>query len=242
MILVILFLSQNSLAEVQCEMKLQFAESSDIYPFKLASLPYPNEFLDPVLSSQLLYLHHDFHHQSYVDKLNTYVKSVDKYQDNTLVELVDLSRDDTSLQKYAGGHYNHLLYWWSITNSKCAAKEPTEELLDLINATWGNLTVFKNEFQNTSLNLIGSGWVWLCVNAEGELEIRSTENEINPLMEVSGDLCVPILGNNIWEHAYYLKYMWDRKSYIDEFWGLIDWELVSYFYDVYASSTKSIPL
>ncbi|CAG9325195.1 unnamed protein product [Blepharisma stoltei] len=240
-LLVALFLTLT-LASTDCEDKIEFSPSSDTYEFTLANLPYPQDFLEPILTSQILYAHHDHHHQTYYDKLNSYIAEEADLQDDTLLELVKGATNDESLQKYAGGAYNHNFYWWVLTNPTCAQGQPSGSLYEAIVNTWGSFSDFQTAFDDSSTSLFGSGWTWLCVNESFGLEIRNTANQINPMMQVDGSMCYPILANDIWEHAYYLKYMWDRASYIDAFWKIIDWDIVENFYENYASQLKGVPL
>ena len=119
---------------------------------------------------------------------------------------------------------------------------PNGRLLNQIVVQWGSFNAFIEQFQNSQTKLFGSGWVWACVNSGGNIEIRSTTNQINPLMGVSGSICYPFLGNDLWEHSYYLKYMWDRSAYVTSFLNAIDWETVSIFYELYASKGLVVPL
>lgn len=116
---------------VDCEFKTEFEESSALYPFRVPVLPFPSTFLSPEFTAQLFYVHQKYIQQGYIDKLNEYLYTREDYQDNSLAELVDLARDDGTLQKYAGGNYNHLLFWWGLTNAECA-KQPAGGLLELI--------------------------------------------------------------------------------------------------------------
>ena len=226
----------------QCDSKTEFSVSTMTYEFELMIMPYDYTFLEPFLTSTIIYAHHDHHHQTYIDKLNTYLDDNPDLQDKTLVELVMMATDDTTLEKHAGGAYNHNLYWYFFTSPLCARSSPEGALLDKIVEQWGTFQAFVDDYTTNQKDLFGSGWVWVCVNEDGDIEIRKTVNQVNPLMQIDSDICYPFLGNDIWEHAYYLKYMWDRADYIDYYFKSIDWDTVEMFYDVYASQLVPVPL
>lgn len=225
-----------------CESKSPFTETFSTYEFELMIMPYSYSFLEPFLTSTIIYAHHDHHHQTYIDKLNTYLQEMPDLQALTLVDLNLIAKDDPTLQKHAGGSYNHNLYWYFLTSPLCAKAGPEGPLVDKIIEQWDSYENFKSELTTKMKDLFGSGWVWACVNEEGEIEIRTTANQINPLMQVESKICYPFLGNDIWEHAYYLKYMWDRTAYIDSFFTAIDWDQVEFFYTEYASQFKPVPI
>jgi len=172
--------------------------------------------------------------------LNSFIATDTTYSDVSLANLCSSDYDAASLQKFAGGGYNHYLYWWILTAPACSGPLPTGKLLKEIQDTWGSFTEFKTEFDTQSINLFGSGWVWLCVNENSELEIRSTYYQLNPLME--SDTCYPVLGNDLWDHAYYLRYTSDKSLYIKYFWDIVDWSVVELFYEQFASKKKAVPL
>jgi superoxide dismutase, Fe-Mn family len=231
----------NPVLSADCSAKLSFLESSSTYPFSLSPLPYSYNFLEPFLTSTILYAHHDHHHQSYVDKLNSYLSQQSQLQSSTLFELNLAATSDSTLQKHAGGFYNHNMYWFILTSPECAKSGPQGELLDKINDQWGGLSEFQTEFLSQMNSVFGSGWVWACVNAGGDIEVRTTANQINPLMGVSGNVCYPFMGIDLWEHSYYLLYMWDRASYVTASWDALDWEMIEVFYELYASQQEPVP-
>ncbi|CAG9324740.1 unnamed protein product [Blepharisma stoltei] len=242
MVLILLLICSYLSQGFECGSKDEFRPSDDVYPFKLHSLPYPKYFLMPVLTADILSAHHDHHHQSYVDKMNAYIEKTPDFQDKTLVELINEAKNDEHLQMFAGGTYNHYFYWWVLTSQKNSSPEPQGALLEEINKEWGSFATFKEEFEKSSRMLFGSGYTWLCVNSDSKLEIRNTVNQINPLMGVDGSLCYPVLTSDIWEHAYYLKYKWDKTTYFSSFWKIIDWSIVEMFYEKYASNLQPVPL
>jgi len=207
----------------------------------LRPLPYSYNYLEPQITAEMLSAHHDHHHQTYVTKLKDHVSKNQNYQGKSLLELLSLAKEDLMLQRHAGGHYNHVLYWWVMTNEKNSTK-PSGALLEKIEAKWGSFEKFKEEFFVKSRDNFGSGWTWLAVNQSGDLVIINTDDHINPLMGVDGEVCYPFFVNDIWEHAYYLKYKWDRPGYINSFFQIVDWDMVNHFYEDYASQKKPVPL
>lgn len=227
---------------LECDSKTEFVPSTDTYEFQLMPVPYGYTFLEPFLTSTIIYAHHDHHHQTYYDKLNSYLEDYPDLQGLTLVELQTLAKDDPTLQKHAGGAYNHNLYWNLFTSPECVKAGPEGALYDKIVEQWESFEAFRDEFNTNQMNIFGSGWVWACVDSENKILIQNSVNQINPLMGIDSSVCYPFFGNDIWEHAYYLKYMWDRTAYIDAFWTAIDWDLVEVFYENYSSQLIAIPL
>ena len=148
----------------------------------------------------------------------------------------------SSIEKYAGGLYNHYLYWWTLTAPSCAVGAPTGKLLSKIEQTWGNFTIFVNTWNAVSNAVFGNGWTWLCVNQAGGLEIQTSIFQFNPLFNGPGYACYPVLGIDLWEHAYYLTYTYNRAQYVEQFWNIIDWPVVQYFYENFASELKAVPM
>lgn len=220
-----------------CGMKRPFKPENQTYPFTLPTLPYSEYYLGGALPALLVQIHHQRHQQGYVNKLNEYLERNSELQRFRMEELVYMGKDDVALARMAGGDYNHYLYWWVLKNPLCASA-PTGPLLKKINEKWGSFNSFKEEFSDKAKSLFGSGWTWLCA-AQEELFIVNTENHVNPLM--TEEKCYSILANDVWEHAYYLKYQWDRASYVDIFWSLVDWRLVELFYEKYASRALPVP-
>lgn len=227
---------------LDCRQKNSFRIENSIYPFVLNPLPYPEDFLSTTLSSRMVQIHHDNHQNTYLKKLNTYVSKTPKYNDTKLYDLCEEIWGDSSLNKYAGGLYNHYMYWWILTKPSCTNPMPTGKLLTEIEDQWGSFGKFVAEFNFIGSKVFGNGWVWLCVNKSKEIEIRTTEFQKNPLMEIGSNVCYPFLGIDLWEHAYYLKYTYDRDSYISDFWNIVDWSMVEYFYEVFARKNKAVPL
>lgn len=200
--------------------------------YQLAVLPYSYDALEPFIDKATMEIHHDRHHQAYVDNLNKAITDTDA-ESLTLVTLLEnISNYPASIRNNAGGHYNHDLFWKIL--SATPEKTPTGTLQDALIATWGSLDAFKNQFEQLALTRFGSGWVWLYVKYNGSLAICSTPNQDNPIMDInSTDRGFPILGLDVWEHAYYLQYQNKRAAYISSFWEVLDWKAVESNYHVH---------
>ena len=238
MIWILLFIA--SAFSVNCTNKASYTVINSTYPFVLQNLPYTYDFLSPVLTTRIITLQHDSHQLSYLNNLNSYISLAVSYNTSYLSALVVSGSSDTTLEKYAGGLYNHYLYWWTLTNPLCANSTPVGNLATKINQTWGSFNGFLTAFQASAAGFFGNGWAWLCVNSANGLEIRTSLYQSNPLMS-SGNLCYPVLGIDLWEHAYYLKYFSQKSSFVSSFLGLIDWSVVGYFYDNFASKLLPVP-
>lgn len=219
--------------------KAAWAPSSATYPFSLMPLPYSYDFFTPYISSAIVAAHHDHHHLTYVTKLNAYLATMPDLQTLTLLQLVQTSGANGSLQKFAGGDFNHNMLWWELTSPACAIPAPTGNLANSINFNFGNFTNFKTQFQTASAGVFGSGWAWLCADTNNTLTIWTTANQMNPIMTNSA--CNPIMGSDVWEHAYYLQYIYNKDAYFANFWNVVDWVQVGYFYDNYVSQGNPIP-
>jgi Fe-Mn family superoxide dismutase len=204
--------------------------------YELPPLPYPNNALEPHIDAMTMEIHHDRHHKAYVDNVNKAIagnvalesKSVDD-----LCKALSSSVPDNikgPVRNNGGGHWNHS-FFWRIIGPK-AGGAPTGKLADDIKAAFGSFDDFKNKFEAAGVGRFGSGWAWLVVN-NGKLEIASTANQDNPLMgkAISGTEGTPILGVDVWEHAYYLKYQNKRADYLKAFWNVVNWNEVAKNYD-----------
>lgn len=195
--------------------------------FELPQLPYAYDALEPHIDKETMEIHHTKHHNTYVTKLNDAVKGTD-LESKSIEEIVknlNSVPDDirTAVQNNGGGHYNHSLFWELLTPN---ASEPSGEVVEEIESKFGSLDKFKEEFAAAAAGRFGSGWAWLVVN-NGELEIVSTPNQDNPISE--GKL--PVLGLDVWEHAYYLNYQNKRPDYINAFWNVVNWDKVNELYN-----------
>ncbi|UOQ84152.1 superoxide dismutase [Gracilibacillus salinarum] len=194
--------------------------------FTLPALSFATDALEPHIDQTTMEIHHGKHHQTYVDKLNAAMEGQDQLADKSLAELLaDLeSVPDsirTAVRNNGGGHFNHTLFWEVIAPGTITA--PAGALADAINAKFGSFDQFKEEFSNAAATRFGSGWAWLVVNGNGELEVTSTPNQDNPISEGK----TAILGIDVWEHAYYLHYQNRRPEYIDNFFHVINWGVVA---------------
>ena len=202
--------------------------------FQLPPLPYPTNALEPYIDTQTMEIHHGKHHATYVNNLNAALEGHADLQAKSVEELltqIDSIPESirTAVRNNGGGHANHSLYWEIMTPG--GAKEPGGELAEAINAAFGSFQSFKDEFAKAGAGRFGSGWAWLVVTKDGKLAVYSTANQDSPLMQ--GD--TPILGMDVWEHAYYLKYQNRRPEYIQAFLNVINWDKVA---ERYAAAKK----
>lgn len=189
------------------------------------SLPYAFDALEPHIDAKTMEIHYTKHHRGYYDNLLKAMQD-SSLKTKTLSQLfAQASTLAPSVRNNAGGHYNHTLFWKVMSPQGGGA--PEGQLAEKINATFGSFDKFKEEFKKAALTRFGSGWAWLCVGDNGSLFISSTPNQDNPLMNVSERKGNPILGLDVWEHAYYLKYQNQRGSYIDAFWNVVNWPEVN---------------
>jgi Fe-Mn family superoxide dismutase len=192
--------------------------------YEVPPLPYAYDALEPHIDEQTMRLHHDKHHQAYVDKANDALKGTefeDKPVEEVLRNLSKLPADkQTVVRNNAGGHHNHTLFWESM--SPDGGGEPTGELAEAIKAKFGSFEAFKEQFEANGVAQFGSGWTWLVLR-NGELELTKTPNQDSPLLD--GD--TPLLGNDVWEHAYYLKYQNRRPEYLKAWWNVVNWDVVA---------------
>ena len=194
-------------------------------PHELPSLPYAYDALDPHIDAQTMEIHHSKHHQTYVNNLNAALEKHPELADKGLDDLLsDLSAipDDirTAVRNNGGGHANHSMFWPAMSPN--GGGEPSGELADAINGAFGSFSDFKDQFTKAAIGRFGSGWAWLCLDG-GKLIITSTPNQDNPI----SDGLKPILGLDVWEHAYYLKYQNKRPAYIEAWWNVVNWEEVA---------------
>jgi Fe-Mn family superoxide dismutase len=196
-------------------------------PFSLPPLPYPSAALEPAIDATTMTIHHDRHHQAYVSNLNAAVAADPALQGLGLEALLKRpSRRSAAVRNNAGGHWNHSFFWDSMA-APGQGGAPSPVLLEAMNRDFGSFEQFQASFKAAGLQRFGSGWVWLIVNPKGTLEVVSTANQDNPLMDLGGLRGTPLLGNDIWEHAYYLQYQNRRADYLDAWWSLVNWEVVS---------------
>ncbi|MFN3757862.1 MAG: superoxide dismutase [Algoriphagus aquaeductus] len=192
--------------------------------FQLPSLPYAFDALEPHIDARTMEIHHGKHHNAYVTNLNNAIAGTD-LEGKTLEELMKVAGSNTAVRNNGGGHWNHSLFWQILSPNGGGA--PTGELAAAIDAKFGSFDAFKETFNKAAATRFGSGWAWLCVDTKKELCVCSSPNQDNPLMDVSDCPGTPILGLDVWEHAYYLHYQNRRPDYISAFWNVINWDEVS---------------
>ncbi|WP_109830927.1 superoxide dismutase [Reichenbachiella versicolor] len=191
--------------------------------FELPDLPYAHDALEPHVDKQTMEIHHGKHHAAYVAKLNGAIEGTD-LEGKSLEELMTAGFENGAVRNNGGGHFNHTLFWTIMSPS--GGGEPTGAVADAITAAFGSFEAFKTEFANAAATRFGSGWAWLCAK-DGKVEVCSTANQDNPLMPGIGCGGTPILGLDVWEHAYYLNYQNRRPDYIEAFFNVINWEEVN---------------
>jgi Fe-Mn family superoxide dismutase len=192
--------------------------------YKLDALQYPYDALEPVIDQKTVEVHHGKHHQTYVNNLNKAIEELD-LKEQTIEELLkDLGQVPEERRQavinHGGGHYNHLVYWETMTPG--GAKEPQGELAKAIDDVFGSFEKFKEAFEKAGAGQFGSGWAWLVMD-KGELKIVQSSNQDSPVSKGM----TPLLVNDVWEHAYYLKYQNRRADYLKEWWGLVNWDVVA---------------
>jgi Fe-Mn family superoxide dismutase len=192
--------------------------------FELDKLPYSYDALEPHIDARTMEIHYTKHHEAYKTKLNSAVEGTDLASKPIEEILQNVSKHSGAVRNNGGGYYNHNLFWKFL--SPDGGGEPTGDLAEAINDTFGSFDKFKEEFSNAAATRFGSGWAWLVVN-NGKLQVGSTPNQDSPIMDVSDLKGTPILGLDVWEHAYYLKYQNKRPDYISAFWNVVNWEEVA---------------
>ena len=194
--------------------------------FNLPKLEYAYDALEPIIDAKTMEIHHTKHHQAYIDNLNKAIEGTNL--EGKSIEEICKAAEEPALRNNGGGHYNHSLFWEILTPN--GAKEPVGNVKKAIE-NYGGFEKFKADFSEAAKTRFGSGWAWLCKKANGEVEICSTPNQDNPLMPNAGCSGTPILGIDVWEHAYYLNYQNRRPDYISAFFEVINWDKVEELYN-----------
>lgn len=195
--------------------------------FVLPALPYAPSALEPVIDTETMTIHHGKHHQAYVDALNTAVAADPALQGVPLEDLVARAGTlPTTVRNNAGGHWNHSFFWTTMTPPAQSGR-PSPELQAAIDRQFGSLDGLTSAVNDAGTKRFGSGWTWLIVDQGGQLAVTSTPNQDNPLMDVADLKGTPLLGNDVWEHAYYLKHQNRRGEYLTDWWQVVDWDVVS---------------
>lgn len=193
-------------------------------PFTLAALPYNHDALEPHFDTLTMQIHHGKHHQAYVDNLNKAIAGTE-HENKSLDELVKIAGSiSAAVRNNGGGHWNHTFFWESLAAN--AGGKPGGKLASAIDAAFGSFDAFKEKFSQAGMTRFGSGWAWLILK-DDKLEVVSTANQDNPLMDIADVKGTPLLGADVWEHAYYLKYQNRRADYLAAFWNVINWEKVA---------------
>ena len=193
--------------------------------FTLPALPYAHDALEPYIDAQTMQIHHGKHHQAYVDNLNKALSGTE-YENKSLEEIIaNAGSISAAVRNNGGGHWNHSFFWEILGLN--SGGTPSGKLGDAINAAFGSFDEFKTKFAQAGIGRFGSGWAWLIQGTDGKLDICSTPNQDNPLMDVAEVKGNPLLGVDVWEHAYYLKYQNKRPDYLAAIWNVINWEKVA---------------
>ena len=197
--------------------------------FELPQLPYAKDALEPHIDAKTMEIHHGKHHSGYTTKLNGALEGSGKESDTLETILENLDMNNAALRNNGGGYYNHCLFWEVMSPN--GGGTPSGALAQAIDTAYGSFEDFKRAFSNAAATQFGSGWAWLCVQKGGKVEVCSSANQDNPLMPGVGCGGTPILGLDVWEHAYYLNYQNRRPDYINAFYNVINWDKVSTLYE-----------
>lgn len=207
------------------------SESSTLVKHELPALGYAYNALEPYIDAQTMEIHHTKHHQAYVTNLNKAIEGTEMEQ-LSLEELQkNISKYPVAVRNNGGGHFNHSFFWPLLKVNNGA--KPTGELSEAINSAFGSFDAFKEKFTAAATTRFGSGWAWLIFDSQGKLAVTSTPNQDNPLMDVAEVKGSPILGLDVWEHAYYLKYQNKRPEYITNWWNVVNWDEAANNYKKY---------
>jgi superoxide dismutase, Fe-Mn family len=195
----------------------------------LPELPYAYDALEPHIDARTMEIHHTKHHQAYINNLNNAIGGTDLANKSLEEIFANMSKHPVAVRNNGGGHWNHSLFWQVLSPN--GGGKPSAKLLNAIESKFGSFDSFKDEFNKAAATRFGSGWAWLLVDANGQLQISSTANQDNPLMDIADVKGTPILGLDVWEHAYYLHYQNRRPDYINSFWNVVNWAEVEKRYD-----------
>jgi superoxide dismutase, Fe-Mn family len=193
--------------------------------FELPALPYATNALEPHIDAKTMEIHHGKHHNAYVTNLNNAIAGTDAEGKSLDALMAMVSKLPPAVRNNGGGHFNHSLFWTVM--SQDGGGKPSGELSAAIDKAFGSFDAFKDEFSKAAATRFGSGWAWLCIDSKGELFVTSSPNQDNPTMDIAEKPGTPILGLDVWEHAYYLHYQNRRPDYIAAFWNVVNWAEVS---------------
>lgn len=211
-------------ASTTSAMGLGFTTAAMAFKFDFAKLNYAYNAIEPIIDAETMQIHHERHYAAYVNNANEALLAENVTVKNAKELFAGISKYSGKLRNNAGGAYNHELFW-SILQTPAANNAPTGILLAAINKDFGSLDAFKTQFAQAAMTQFGSGWAWLVID-QGKLKVGSTPNQDNPLMDVSVLKGAPLLGLDVWEHAYYLKYQNKRADYVKNFWEAVNWKQV----------------
>jgi len=197
--------------------------------YVLADLPYAHDALEPYIDKMTMEIHHGKHHQAYVTNLNNAIAGTEMENMDLMDLFKNMSQYPAAVRNNGGGHWNHTFFWEIMGPN--AGGQPSGKLLSAIEKRFESFDKFKEEFAKAGATRFGSGWAWLIVDANGELQVTSTPNQDNPFMDVADVKGVPVLGVDVWEHAYYLKYQNRRPEYLTNFWNVVNWREVERRYE-----------
>ena len=201
--------------------------------FELPPLPYDHDALEPTIDAETMRFHHGKHHKAYTDKLNEGVEKDPALAGKSIEDILGMiSSQPPLVRNNGGGYWNHDFFWNSM---KKGGGRPSGKLADAIARDFGGLDGLKEQFNAKGVGQFGSGWAWLIADADGKLKVTSTPNQDNPLMDAVSERGTPLLGNDVWEHAYYLNYRNDRAAYLKAWWDVVDWDKVGQRYDAVAA-------
>jgi Fe-Mn family superoxide dismutase len=219
-------------SEISLESPSNFKIISEIKKISIEKLPYGYDDLTSFIDGETMKTHYNKHYKGYVEKLNSELEKI-KGKDLDLEEIIKgISKFNNKVKNNGGGAFNHALFWKMLSSKKQTIKDP---ILSKINKQFGSIDKFKEKFEEEAKTKFGSGWVWLILTKNNTLKIVTTSNQDNPLMDTEKNNGYPLLGLDIWEHAYYLKYKNERDKYIHNFWKVVNWEFVN---DLYVNQTK----
>ena len=211
------------LVELPVNLFSQFTKNKKDMAFTLPALPYAHDALEPHIDAKTMEIHHGKHHQAYVDNLNKALAGTPN-ENKSLEEIVKMAGSiSPAVRNNGGGHWNHSFFWQILGPN--GGGQPSGKLSDAIKSTFGSFDGLKEKLNNAAMTRFGSGWAWL-ISKDGKLEVTSTANQDNPLMDVAEVKGTPILGVDVWEHAYYLKYQNKRADYLNAFWNVLNWKKV----------------
>lgn len=195
----------------------------------LPTLDYAYGDLAPYIDARTMEIHYTKHHQAYVDNLNKAITGMQELQDASLEDIMHkVGTLPAAIRNNGGGHYNHSLFWKILSPAK---QEIPAKLSEALVSTFGSIDAFKSQFAAAAMGRFGSGWAWLIVDQQQKLAITSSPNQDNPIMDIAEVKGIPILGLDVWEHAYYLNYQNKRADYVNAFWDIVNWDTVSTFYE-----------